>query len=89
MPTVYRIYITIAMFSSQQTGQLIGFAILLLLLKMVGSARLRESDIQPISTKTPPPQYQPIDRKMRKGKRAEDYSKDRAALANKKHWLYS
>ena len=39
---------------------------LLLLLKKVGSARLRESDIHPISPKTSAPQYQPIDRKKRK-----------------------
>ena len=51
----------------------------LLLLKEVGSARLRESDVHPISLKTPAPQYQPIDRKKRKGKRVEDYSMDRAA----------
>ena len=55
-----------------------------LLLKEVGSARLRESDIYPISPKTQAPQYQPIDRKKRKGKILEDYSKDRAAEANKK-----
>ena len=42
-------------------------------------ARLRESGIHPISPKTPAPQYQPIDRKNRKGKRVEDYSRDRAA----------
>ena len=36
-----------------------------------------------ISPKTPAPQYQPIDRKKRKGKRVEDYSRDGAALANK------
>ena len=53
--------------------------LLLLLLKKVGSARLRESDVHPISPKTPAPQYQPIDRKKRKGKRVEDYSRDRAA----------
>ena len=52
---------------------------LLLLLKKVSSARLRESDIHPISPKTPAPQYQPIDRKKGKGKRVEDYSRDRAA----------
>ena len=46
---------------------------------MVGSARLREID-----PKTPAPQYQPIDRKKRNGKIVEDYSRDRAALANKK-----
>ena len=53
--------------------------LLLLLLKNVGSARLRESDVHPISPKTPAPQYQPIDRKKRKGKRVDDFSRDRAA----------
>ena len=53
--------------------------LLLLLLKKVGSARLRESDIHPMSPKTPAPQYQPIDRKKRKGKRVEDYSRDKAS----------
>ena len=53
--------------------------VLLLLLKKVSSARMGESDIHPISPKTPAPQYQPIDRKKRKGKRVEDYSRDRAA----------
>ena len=57
--------------------------ILLLLLKKVSSARVGESDIHPISPKTPTPQYQPIDRKKRKRKRVEDYSRDRAAQANK------
>ena len=50
----------------------------------VGSARQRESDIYPISPKTPAPQYQPIGRKKRKGKRVEDYSRDSAAYANRK-----
>ena len=53
--------------------------LLLLLLKKVGTARLRESGIHPISPKTPAQQYQPIDRKKRKGKKVEDYSRDRAA----------
>ena len=52
---------------------------LLLLLKEVGSARPRESDVHPISPKTPAPPYLPIDRKKRKGKIVEDYSRDRAA----------
>ena len=56
--------------------------LLLLLLKKVGSARLREIGIHPISPKTPVPQYQPIDRKKRKGKKV-DYGRDRAAYANK------
>ena len=56
---------------------------LLLLLKKVGSARLRESEIHPISPKTPAPQYQHIDRNKRKGKREEDNSRDSAAYANK------
>ena len=53
--------------------------LLLLLLKKVGSARLREGDIHPISPKTPAPQYQLLDRKKRNGKTVEDYSRDRAA----------
>ena len=57
--------------------------LLLSLLKKVSSARLGENDIHPISPKTPAPQYQPIDRKKTKGKRVEDYSRDRAASANK------
>ena len=32
----------------------------------------RESDVHPISPKTPAPQCQPIDRKKRKGKRVEN-----------------
>ena len=42
--------------------------VVVLLLKKVSSARLRKSDIHPISPKTQAPQYQPIDRKKRKGK---------------------
>ena len=53
------------------------FLLLLLLLKMAGSARLRASDIHPISPRTTAPQYQPIDRKKRKIE--DDYSRDRAA----------
>ena len=52
--------------------------LLILLLKKIGSTRLRESDVHPISPKTPAPQYQPIDRKKRNWKRVEDYSRDRA-----------
>ena len=40
---------------------------------------LRESDIHPISPKTPAPQYQPIDRKKKNWKIVEDYSRDTAA----------
>ena len=47
--------------------------------KKVGCARLRESDMHPISPKTTAPQNKPIDRKNRKGKRVEDCSRDRAA----------
>ena len=53
--------------------------LLLLLFEKVDSARRRESDIHPISPKTPTSQYQPIDRKKRKEKRVEDYTRDRAA----------
>ena len=53
------------------------FFTLQLLFKKVGSARLSESDIHPISPKTPAKQYRPIDRKN--GKIVEDHSSDRAA----------
>ena len=43
----------------------------------------RESDNHPISQKTSAPPYQPIDRKRRKWKIVEDYSRDREAWANK------
>ena len=52
-------------------------------MKKVGSARLKESDIHPISPKTPATQNQPIDRKKIKGKRVEDYGRDRAAESKK------
>ena len=52
---------------------------LLLLLKFVGNARLTESDIHPISPKTPATQYQPTYRKKRKGKIVKYFSCDRAA----------
>ena len=67
------------LFMSGQGNPEILLLLLLLLLKNVGSARLGESGIHHISLKTPPPQYQPIDRKKRKGKKVEDYSRDRAA----------
>ena len=51
----------------------------LLSLKEVGNAMLNESEIHPISPKTPAPQYQPIDKKKREGKIVEDYIRDRAA----------
>ena len=64
-----------------------GKLLLLLLLKKVSSARLGESDIHPISLKTPAPQYQPIDRKKRKGKRVKEYIVRIEQLRPiKKHW---
>ena len=63
---------------------------ILLLLKKLGSARLGERGIHPISPKTPAPQYQPIDRKKRNGKRVEDYSIGTEQLRPiKKHWPFS
>ena len=53
--------------------------IIIIIKKKVGSARLRQSGIHPISPKTPASQYQSIDRKKKKGKKVEDYSRDRAA----------
>ena len=58
---------------------------ILLLLNEVGSARLRESGIYPISPKTPDPQYQLIDRKKRKGKIVGIEQ----LWPIKKHWLCS
>ena len=52
---------------------------LIIIIKKGWQARLGESDIHPISAKTPAPQYQPIDRKKRKGKRVDDYSRERVA----------
>ena len=61
--------------------------LLLLLFKTVGSARLKESDLHPISLKTPAPQYQPTDRKKRLEKRVEDYIVGIEQLRPiKKHW---
>ena len=40
--------------------------IIIIMIISVGSARLRESDIHPMSPKTPAPQYRPLDRKTRK-----------------------
>ena len=53
--------------------------IIIIIKKKVGTERLRESDVHPISPKTPAPQYQHMDRNNRKGKKVEDYGRDRAA----------
>ena len=53
--------------------------LLLLLLKEVGSATLRESDIHRLSPKRSASQYQPRDKNKRKGKIVEDNSGDNAA----------
>ena len=52
----------------------------IIIIKIGGQRKAeRESDIHPISPKTPAQQYLPIDRKKRKWKLVEDYSSDRAA----------
>ena len=51
---------------------------LIIFIIIITSARLRETDQHPISPKTPATEYKPIDRKERKGKIVEDYSKNRA-----------
>ena len=38
----------------------------------------RESDLHPISLKTPAPQYQPLDRKKKKGQKKQTIKRDRA-----------
>ena len=65
-------------------SKLLIFSLLLLLLSNRSVVQGWESDIHPISSKTPAPQYQPIDRKKRNGKILDEYSRDRAASANKK-----
>ena len=65
-------------------SQLLLLLLLLLLLKVIGSARLRERGLPYLIytlsfPKTPAKQYQPIDRKKRKEKIVEDYSRNRAA----------
>ena len=52
---------------------------IIIIIKKVDSARLRERDLHPISPKTPAPQYQHMDRKKRKEKIIENYSTDRAS----------
>ena len=61
-------YMIISQLMDPNTVQNESKLILLLLLKKVGSARLRESVIHPISPKIPAPQYQPRDRKKRREK---------------------
>ena len=51
-----KMFCTLAHTSSIPMGAM--YLLLLLLLKKVDSARLGESDIHPISPKTPAPQYQ-------------------------------
>ena len=55
------------------------YDIIIIIIKKYQQCMARESDIYHVSPNTPEPQYQPIDRKKRKGKRVEDYSRDRAA----------
>ena len=55
-------------------------------IKKVGSARLRESGIHPISPKTPGPQYQHIDRKKRKEKKWKTIVGIEQLRPIKKHW---
>ena len=59
------------------------FQLLLSLLKMAENARLGESDLLLISSKTPAPQYQPIKRKKRKGKQQKTKT-ELASKTNKK-----
>ena len=77
----YTLYLTMSMRGSclQTVMSTVLLLFLLVLLKKDGSALSeRESDIHPISPKTAAPQYQPVDRKKRKGKIVDDYSRDRA-----------
>ena len=55
------------------------FIIIIIIIKKGQQCKAGREWYNPISPKTPAPQYQPIDRKKRKEKSAEDYSRDRAA----------
>ena len=58
--------------------------IFIIIIKRGGQCKVeRESNVHPISPKTPASQYKPIDRNKRKGKTVGDNSWDRAAYANK------
>ena len=85
LPTFSRFF-PILTFSSQKYVPTFLIGIPVVIYTLVGSTRLRESNIQRISPKTPAPQYQPMDRKKRKRKMLGDYSKDRAAWPIQKHW---
>ena len=63
-------------------------ALLLLLLKKVGNARLAESDWHSVSPKTPSPQHQSTEWKKREGKQQATKS-EQAARPIKRHWAWS
>ena len=52
---------------------------IIIIIKRGRQCKAERESYTPISQKTPAPQYQPIDRKKRKGKIVEDYSMDIAA----------
>ena len=62
--------------SAEKNSNAIIIIIIIIIIIKKGRQCKAESDVHPISPKTPAPQYQPIDRKKRKGKRVEDYSRD-------------
>ena len=60
--------------------------IIIIIIKKGRECMAGESDIHPISPKTSAPEYQPINRKKRKGNRVEGIQQFRLI---KKHWLCS
>ena len=54
-------------------------AIIIIIIKKGQQCKAGREWYTPYQPEDPAPQYQPIDRKKRKGKRVEDYSWDRAA----------
>ena len=53
--------------------------IIIIIIKKGRQCKAEREWCTPYQSNTPAPQYQPIYRKKRKGKRVEDYSRDRAA----------
>ena len=76
---VYFILVKVIWIKKHFEWEILCYLIIIIIIKKRQQCKVGESDIHPISPKTPAPQYQPIDRKKRNGKKVEDYSRDRAA----------
>ena len=65
--------------TSKPTPFIIIIIIIIIIIKKGRQCKAEREWYTPYQSEDPSPQYQPIDRKKRKGKKAEDYSRDRAA----------